>query len=264
MSIISHPKISIVTVCYNSAKTIERTIKSVLDQNYDNLEYILIDGASKDETMKIVEKYKSKLAIVISEKDNGISDAFNKGACMATGEIVGILNSDDWHEPNTLSTVASLLKNGGADFLVGALRYWNGNNGSFVIYPDQHYENKILYKMPNLNHPATFFKNVVYHNIGYFDLKYKYAMDYDFFLRVYQAGYRGVFTDQILSNMSSNGASDINAIKTYKEVMEIATDKKRAVIYFYISAIKYYVRSFLTICKLDELLLKIRKIKYKN
>ena len=90
-----NPKISIITVVLNSEKFLEETIKSVLDQNYNNLEYIIIDGGSTDKSLDIVEKYKKKISFFLSEKDNGIYDAFNKGLARATGDIIGIVNSDD-------------------------------------------------------------------------------------------------------------------------------------------------------------------------
>ena len=88
-------KISIVTACYNSEKTIEKTIKSVIEQDYPNIEYILIDGGSTDNTMKIVKKYEKVFSVIVSQSDKGVADGFNKGVQRATGEIIGILNSDD-------------------------------------------------------------------------------------------------------------------------------------------------------------------------
>ena len=100
------PKISIITITFNSEKTLEETIESVLSQNYPNLEYLIIDGGSSDGTLEIVKRYKDKIDFVISEPDRGISDAFNKGIRYATGEIVGIINSDDLLLPDALHKVA--------------------------------------------------------------------------------------------------------------------------------------------------------------
>lgn len=101
-------KVSIITACYNSEKTIERTLKSVLAQTYSNYEYIIIDGMSTDDTLKIIDAYRnafgSKLKVV-SERDSGIYNAMNKGIKMASGELVGIINSDDWYEPDALQTI---------------------------------------------------------------------------------------------------------------------------------------------------------------
>lgn len=257
-------KISIITICFNSEKTISRTIESVINQNYQDLEYIIIDGGSTDGTLDIIKKYDSKISYFISEPDKGISDAFNKGIKVATGEVVGILNSDDWHEPKTLETVSLLLSAEDADFLVGALRYHNEKGDNFVVLPDKNYSKSITYKMPHLNHPAAFFKNDVYRSVGLFNLKYRYAMDYDFFFRVFKAKKRGVFTDEVLSNMSFSGASDRHAVKAYVECLNIASNKFISSLYFIYSVVKYYFRQLLIAIKSEKLLLFIRKRKYKN
>jgi glycosyltransferase involved in cell wall biosynthesis len=257
-------KISIITISYNSKNTIERTIKSVLEQNYPNLEYIIIDGGSTDKTIDIIEKYRNKINKIIIESDEGISDAFNKGIQVATGDIIGILNSDDWYEKNTLEIVNQNLSNDNYDFIVGSLRYWNSKGHNFIVKPDKNYKSKIRYKMPHLNHPASFFKKSVYGEVGLFNKNFKYAMDYDFFFRVNKANKKPAFTDKILANMSFSGASDKNAIKAYKEVLKISDKKLTAFLYFLYSAIKYYIRFLLIKTHLEKLLLKIRKRKYKN
>ena len=258
-------RISIITVCYNSAKTIEKTIQSVLDQDYPNLEYIIIDGGSTDGTIDVINKYQKKISKYISEPDNGISDAFNKGLHLATGEIIGILNSDDWYEPDTLKTVSlELLNNTSYDYLVGSLRYWDKTGGSYIINPDKKYYKKIKYMMPRLNHPASFFRKRVYTEIGLFNLNYLYAMDYDLFLRSFLAKKKPLFMNQVISNIALGGASDVHAIAAYWETFKIATNKLLAFPFFLYSVFKYYIRQFLSNLKLNNLLLKIRKFKYKN
>ena len=101
------PLVSIVTIVYNGEKHLEQTIQSVLNQTYSNIEYIIIDGGSKDNTINIIEKYSDRLAYWISEKDNGISDAFNKGIAKSTGEIVGLINADDWYDFDAIKHVVS-------------------------------------------------------------------------------------------------------------------------------------------------------------
>lgn len=107
-----NPKISLITISYNSKKHIEDTILSVTTQNYDNYEYIIIDGASTDGTLDIINKYQDKITTIITEPDKGISDAFNKGIRLCTGDIIGIINSDDILLPGALSVVAkTMMKN---------------------------------------------------------------------------------------------------------------------------------------------------------
>jgi len=247
-------KISVITVCFNSEKTIARTIESVINQHYSDLEYIIIDGGSKDKTIEIINKYRDKLSYFISEPDQGISDAFNKGIRVASGDIIGIINSDDWYENGTFKLVNEMfLQNKEIDVLVGALRYWDDKKNNFIVYPDKNYEKCINYM-----------KAEVYRSVGLFDLKYRYAMDYDFFVRVFEDGKKIVFIDKVLSNMSLSGASDKNARKAYLETFHIAPNKIKSFIFFIYSVIKYYIRFFLIFIGLDKLLLKIRKIKYLN
>ena len=258
-------KISIITVCFNSEKTIARTIESVINQYYSDLEYIIIDGGSKDKTIEIINKYRNELSYFISEPDQGISDAFNKGIRVASGDIIGIINSDDWYENGTFKLVNEMfLQNKEIDVLVGALRYWDDKKNNFIVYPDKNYEKCINYRMPRLNHPTVFMKAEVYRSVGLFDLKYRYAMDYDLFIRVFEDGKKIVLIDQILSNMSLSGTSDKNARKAYLETFHIAPNKIKSFIFFIYSVIKYYIRFFLIFIGLDKLLLKIRKIKYLN
>ena len=112
------PKISIITVVYNSVSTIEKSIISVLDQNYDNLEYIIIDGGSTDGTINIVNKYKDEIDYFVSEKDGGIYDAMNKGLIQASGDMVAFLNSDDWYEADSLLKVSNAVINNPSAMLV--------------------------------------------------------------------------------------------------------------------------------------------------
>lgn len=257
-------KISIITISYNSAATIARTINSVLSQNYSNLEYIVIDGASTDGTIDIIRSYGHQIAYFISEPDQGISDAFNKGIRAATGDIIGILNSDDWYEPGALARAAQEFAQPGNDFLIGALRYWPDHDSSFVVAPDKDYKKYISYKMPHLNHPAAFFRADVYRSIGDFDRRYRYAMDYDFFLRVERAGKRALFIDTVLANMSLHGASDRHAVLAYRESCRIAPNKILATLYFIYSLFKYYCRRLLIGLNLKAVLLFIQKKKYRN
>ena len=257
-------KISIITICFNSRDTIARAIESVVNQNYSDLEYIIIDGGSTDGTLDVIKRYESKITYIITEPDQGISDAFNKGVKLASGGIIGILNSDDWYEPKILDTVALQLNNKSLDFIVGSLRLWSENNHNFVLFPDKNYQKKIGYKMPRLNHPASFFKREVYDSVGLFNLKYKYAMDYDFFARVLSAGKKGVIINQILTNMSFSGVSDKYAVRAYREGFDIAVNKLFAGLYFIYSVIKYYLRKLITLVKLDNFLLYIRLLKYRK
>ena len=116
------PLVSIITIVFNGEKHLQQTIESVLGQTYPKIEYIIIDGGSKDNSISIIEKYSSRLAYWISEPDKGISDAFNKGISKANGEIIGLINADDWYEKDAVEKiVAAITKH---DFAYGNIAYW--------------------------------------------------------------------------------------------------------------------------------------------
>ncbi|HRP58868.1 MAG TPA: glycosyltransferase family 2 protein, partial [Vicingus sp.] len=129
-----NPKVSIITVCYNSEKTIEDTIKSVANQSYPNIEYIVIDGGSTDNTLAIIDKYKDKISTVISEKDHGIYDAINKGIKLATGDIIANLNSDDFYiDSDVITDVVATFENEKTDTLYADLYYVDAVDTNKII-----------------------------------------------------------------------------------------------------------------------------------
>ena len=196
------PLVTIITVCRNAGDTIERTLQSVTAQTYPHIEYIVIDGASTDGTVEMVRAC-SAVTTWISEADKGIADAFNKGLARASGEWVGILNADDWYEPETVARVIGAIKD--ADIVHGAVRYWEGDKPREVYYPCQA---KLTREM-TINHPSVFVRRSVYEAEGGFDPAYRLAMDYELMLRLYVKGYRfKELGNTVLANMSHGGASD--------------------------------------------------------
>lgn len=179
------PKISIVTPSFNQGRFIERTILSVLDQDYQNLEYIIIDGGSTDDSVGIIKKYESRLAYWISESDCGQSDAINKGFMKATGDIFAWLNADDKYKPGAISKVVQIFSvNPDA-----AIVYGDGDtideydNYIFVNYRPGKFDFKRLVEGNFIFQPAAFFKKGVIQNAGYLDENLHYAMDYDLWLK---------------------------------------------------------------------------------
>lgn len=179
-------KLSLITITYNSAETLEDTFRSVFSQTYGNIEYIVVDGGSKDGTLTLIEKYKSKIHKHISEKDSGLYDALNKGIAMAEGDIIGILHSDDFftHE-RVLENVVAKMQSEKVDGLYADL-----------YYVDRHNTDKIIRKWKSgtyspgsfLNgwmppHPAFFVRKELYERFGAFNLKLKSAADYELMLR---------------------------------------------------------------------------------
>lgn len=208
------PKISIVTIVFNGVEHLERTILSVLNQNYPNFEYIIIDGGSTDGTIDIIKKYENSISSWISEPDKGVSDAFNKGISMATGEVIGLLNADDWYEGNTLKLISTHYKSN--SILHGNIQYWNpdGTKGLYM-YPN---ESKIFSEM-TINHPTVFVSKVLYDKHGTFSLDYKLAMDYHLLLRMKLARVNFIYINTTLANMNSGGLSG-DWKKSYQEVFK--------------------------------------------
>lgn len=204
--------VSIVTVCRNASETLERTIISALGQSYPHFEYIIIDGGSLDGTVDVIRRYESSIAYWISEPDQGISDAFNKGISHCTGEWIGILNADDWYEPET---VANILGHAGdADVVHGALAYWQDGTRIEVVRPNQ----ALLESEMTINHPTCFIRRKCYEKHGNYRTDFRYAMDYELLLRLYKSGARFNQLDLVLANMSLGGVSDTHWERASDEV----------------------------------------------
>lgn len=209
------PLVSIVTIVRNGEACLGKAIDSVLSQTYPNVEYIIVDGGSTDKTLGIIRANEDKIAYWRSEKDSGISDAFNKGISWTSGEIVGILNADDWYEPDAIQRVVdAYLKDPEADIVYGWMNYWHGNE-LLHVYKSDHTR---LPSRMSVAHTALFVAKRVYDKFGLFDLSYKYAMDYELVLRFFYCGVKFVYLDKVLSNMSTGGASYSNWIGSFREV----------------------------------------------
>lgn len=204
-------KISIVTVVYNAVKTIERTIKSVINQDYKELEYIIIDGGSVDGTLEIIKKYENYIAYWISEPDHGIYSAMNKGIAVATGDVVAFLNSDDWYEEGVFKYVAECFKEDN-EVLIGRVNFYNNDRiirkSSTLCNPDD------LRKRMIYCHQGVFVRKELFVKCGMFNEKYKIAADYDWLLRVYNEGIAFKNTDKILANFRTGGISSSKEANT--------------------------------------------------
>ena len=207
-------KISIITVCYNSEATIERTIKSVLAQKNIDLEYLIIDGASKDGTLNIIKKYAEKNPFIhfVSENDRGIYDAMNKGISMARGDIVGILNSDDYYaSADSLSSIISVFEQNNVEMVFGNLLYVKNNKPYRYWKSGKPRTFKFGWMPP---HPALFIKAEVYKNNGVFRLDCGINADYELMLRFFEKEKLSSFwLDKIITCMEAGGTSN-NGIKS--------------------------------------------------
>lgn len=198
-------KISIVTPVYNAEKTIERTIQSVLNQQINlEVEYIIIDGGSTDKTLDIINRYSAYLSVV-SEKDKGVYDAMNKGISLARGNIIGIINSDDWYNNNALKLVEQAFTNNpDVSIIHSPVNNYLGDKLLSTFQPGN-LEN-LLFKI-TVAHPSCFLKRELYNKIGGFDLSYSIAADYDLIFRAYTSGAEFLKVDFPVASFSLDGMS---------------------------------------------------------
>ncbi len=213
------PKISIVTITYNSEKFVEQAIRSIVNQPYTNKEYVIIDGGSTDNTLNIVNKYRDQIDYFVSEPDKGISDAFNKGIRAATGDIIGIINSDDMLAENALQILADNY-DPKVDIYRGICRHIDSESGSVFDEKPSLYFPAIPMGL-NIAHPATFVSKSAYERLGVFDVSLKYAMDLDLLRRFSIKGANVKYVDQVLAVFRLGGCSQQYVEERSKEVFRI-------------------------------------------
>ena len=217
-------KISIITVSFNSVHTIKDTIESIIAQDYENIEYLIIDGGSKDGTVDVIKNYMSHVQYFSSESDDGIYDAMNKGIAAATGDIIGILNSDDFY-PNSfvLSNVAKSFTKYNCDAVYGDLVYVKSDNVKRIIryWKAGDYNTSKIRNGWMLPHPTFFVKKQMYIRYGFYDTDLKSAADYHMILKLlYKFNISVFYIPMILVNMRTGGESNksfLNRIKANKE-----------------------------------------------
>lgn len=209
---------SIVTVCYNSEKTIETTIKSILNQTCQDYEYWIIDGKSTDRTVQIIQQYEplfqGKLKW-ISEMDQGIYDAMNKGIDHSSGEIIGILNSDDYYEKDALEKIAKVYHGEPYCIVYGMIRTIRDGKEVMVYL-----KNHELLEEDMIAHPACFITKKLYDKFGKYSLDYPYSADYEFMLRIHKnQEIHFVKLYEILTNFNLDGAS--NSVRAYRDTLRL-------------------------------------------
>ena len=220
-------KISLITVTYNSGKTLSTTLDSVLAQTHPNIEYIIVDGASKDNTVDVIKEYEPRFKGTlkwVSEPDKGIYDAMNKGICMATGDAVGILNSDDFFTTNdVLQLVADTFKlNKEIDAVYGDVHYVNPDNLQKCV---RYYSSKVFKRnlmklgfMPA--HPTFYMKKECFEQYGMYKTDYQIAADFEFLLRViYKGGISMLYLPVDMVTMRMGGVST-SGIESHNQVMK--------------------------------------------
>lgn len=215
--------VTVVTVSFNSAESLPRTIDSVAAQSYRNIEYIIVDGGSSDGTNELLRQRESDIDLWISEPDLGIGDAFNKGIALAHGEFIALVNSDDWIEPRHVECTVERLRRSGADFVFGDLLVHDALGAvRYAITGDPAYGVRIRHAMPDVNHPSVVCRREVYERYGLYDRKLRIAMDYEWLLRGHFCGVRGEYAPGLTSHMRGAGVSDRNVRAGLAEVRDIS------------------------------------------
>ncbi len=209
---------SVITVCYNSERTIERTIRSVLNQSYKNIEYIIVDGASSDHTLEIIKRYEPEFhgkMRWLSEPDGGIYFAMNKGIALAKGELIGMLNSDDYYEECAVETMVGAMTKSPYQILYGMTRAWVGGvEESISILFHNQLEQRMIW------HPACFVTARLYADFGMFDTEFISAADYDFMLRMSKLSsieFKPVY--KLIVNYTNGGMSATS--KAYYDLLKV-------------------------------------------
>lgn len=217
-------KVSIITTCKNSEATIEDTIKSVLSQDYQNIEFIIIDGRSTDRTPEIINKYSNKISIIISESDAGFYHAINKGISLATGDIIGNLNSDDFYSDSTIiSQVVNAFINNPVEAVYGDLHYIDKSNSNKVIRNWQagQYNEGLFLKGWMPPHPTFFVKKETYNKYGVFNTDLRSAADYELMLRlIHKYRIRIAYLPKVLVKMRVGGKSNRTFLSRIKANLE--------------------------------------------
>ena len=219
-------KVTVITVCLNSEKSIERTIKSVINQDYKNVQYIIIDGGSKDSTVSIINKYKDSIEKIVSEKDDGIYTAINKGIKFADGDIISILHSDDiFFNKNILSEVVQHFKNNKfLDCIIGTTLMKNKlNNQILRKYSPINFKKWMMYLGISPPHPSMFLRSFVYKKHGLYKENYRIASDFDFYLRVLfinKINYKLMDNKYVIMNYGGASTKSFNSnIVASKEIL---------------------------------------------
>jgi glycosyltransferase len=224
-------KISIITATYNSSATIKACMDSVLNQTYKDIEYLIIDGNSKDGTLELIKSQAEKHHNItwVSEKDKGIYDALNKGIEKATGDVIGFVHSDDFLADNTIiDKIVKVFESKKVDGVYGNLHYVKFNKIDTVVryWRSKPFRRKLLNRGWMPAHPTLFLKQEIYKSKGSFNLDYRIAADYDFILRIFnQSTYNFYFLPETIMKMRLGGTSNRsfkNLIQKTKEDYRVA------------------------------------------
>jgi glycosyltransferase involved in cell wall biosynthesis len=236
-------KFSIITVCRNNHTTIGRTIQSVNAQSYPMLQHVFVDGASSDKTVELIQQLSTVEKVVVSEPDAGIYDAMNKGISHATGDIIGLLNADDYYKNSgVLARIAEVFKDTKVDCVFGDVEYFRPENPENVVrrYNSGRFSRYTLAIGIMPAHPATFFRRSVYERVGKFKTDYKISADFEFIVRAFKDGnLRYKYLDECFVRMQAGGVSSSgikSKIVLNREILRALRENGISSSYFHLAA----------------------------
>jgi GT2 family glycosyltransferase len=219
---IRRPRVTLITVALNSSRTLGQTIASIQSQTFADLEHVVVDGGSDDGTIQLLRSRLRPQDYWISEPDLGISDAFNKGVALAAGDLIQFVNADDWLSSDQVQIAVRGLDSTDAEFVFGDVIFYREGRPDFRYVGEPNYAAAIRRRMPALNHATALVRRDAFERVGLFDLRYRCAMDYDWFLRLHLAGGRGVYLPNLIGHMNHDGVSNARYLRTSREVEAIA------------------------------------------
>jgi glycosyltransferase involved in cell wall biosynthesis len=242
--------ISIITVCYNSQETISKTIESVLAQTYSRIEYIIIDGGSSDDTIKIIKKYDKRITKFVTEPDSGIYDAINKGIRLATGDIIGILNSDDFfYNDRIVEKIVPYFMANDVDAVYGDVQFVKRNNTYKIVrYYSSKFFNPRKFRFGFMPAHLTFYtKRELFDKFGYYKSDYTIAADFELLLRfIFINKIRYKYIEMPFVTMRKGGISNKSFLSNYKINKEILRACKENGLYtnYLFIYLKYFIKIF--------------------
>ncbi|MDF2858832.1 MAG: group 1 glycosyl transferase [Neobacillus sp.] len=220
-SSINKPLVSIITVVFNRVDKLERALKAVLNQTYDNIEYIVIDGGSTDGTLDIIKRYENAIDYYVSEPDSGIYNAMNKGLELATGEFIGILNSDDWFGPEAVELSINKLQETNSDYSSAISTYMNADGVAGFVFTPRYFSNVALFSLQPCGHGTMFISAKCINAVGNYDENYQIVSDFKLQMQLIQHQFRNCVIPKTIHYFETDGISTRRLEQTIEELIKL-------------------------------------------
>lgn len=215
------PLVSVITIVKNRKQSLPQTINSVLSQTYQNIEYIIVDGASTDGTLEVIKQFDDRIAFWVSEPDDCGGDAANKGINLAKGDFIFLLASDDWIDPGFIETAIKSILNSGADFVFGNMAMYRRGDLVSWVYAKKDYVKSLVSGDPRFNSACMLIRKECFKKFGLFDLFYKHTSDYEWILRCCRGGKRGHYDNSLTVHRRTGGFGEKYLLKSTLEQLSI-------------------------------------------